>query len=123
MTRTLTFLLLVTSLAGCIEFEGSTIAPYEIYIPNAFSPNGDGVNDTLKPVFPPYTPPIQSYSFEIYDGDLVQVFITTDTAQAWDGTSSHGKTLPEATYYYNLNGKYVTGEKYEVSGGIALMRP
>lgn len=123
MTRILNFLLIVTTLVGCIEFEDSTVAPYAIYIPNAFSPNGDGVNDRLKPVFPSSTPPLQNYNFEIYDGDLVQVFNTTDTAQAWDGTNSNGKTLPEATYYFNLNGEYVTGEKYEVSGGIALMRP
>ncbi|WP_417592763.1 gliding motility-associated C-terminal domain-containing protein [Owenweeksia hongkongensis] len=123
MTRILSFLFLVTALVSCIEAKDSTVAPYGIFIPNAFSPNGDGVNDILKPVFPTSTPPLQSYSFEIYDGDLIQVFNTTDTSKAWDGKSSNGKTLPEATYYFNLNGEYVTGEKYEVSGGIALIRP
>lgn len=124
MTRIALFLLIAT-LVSCTktEIQNSGQRPYDIFVPNAFSPNGDGVNDTFKPIFPDHTPPLESYKLEIYDGDLVEVFNSTDTSMVWDGRSSDGSTLPAATYYLKLYGKYVTGENYDVSGAITLARP
>ena len=71
---------------GCESTSNIFIKRYagaEIYIPNAFTPNGDGRNDVLKVL------PIGYKSFEsmaVYNRWGQQVFITRDWRQGWDGT-------------------------------------
>ena len=55
-----------------------------VYIPNAFSPNGDGINDTWKPEFDD-TLKIKDYNLEIYDRSGVQVFRSSNPNVWWDG--------------------------------------
>ncbi len=80
-----------------------------ITIPNAFSPNGDGVNDVIE------IPNIESYpnnEIAIFNRWGNKVFeagpYTNGVGQTWDGTSEFGgafgeKTVPEGTYYYVLD--------------------
>lgn len=76
------------------------------FIPDGFSPNGDGVNDRffisgLYDIFPDFDLKIFSrYGNIVYEGD--------NDVKAWDGTANHGLTgkgsqLPSGTYYYVLN--------------------
>jgi len=71
---------------GCEKTTNIYIKRYvgaEIYIPNAFTPNGDGKNDVLKVL------PIGYKSFDfmaVYNRLGQQVFITTDWRKGWDGT-------------------------------------
>lgn len=78
---------------------------FNVYVPNAFSPNNDGVNDELLPFVPPQ---IQVISFEmnIFDrwGNLV--FKTTDPTFSWDGRWN-GKEMPIGVYIYSLQMEYI----------------
>ena len=56
----------------------------DVYIPNAFTPNGDGINDTWKPEFSD-TLNVKGYNLEIYDKSGVQVFKSTNPNIWWDG--------------------------------------
>jgi len=79
-------------------FVGTTSFAQDVYIPNAFTPNGDGHNDIWKPVFDD-TLSVNQYDLQIFDRDGVLVFWTNDPVEGWDG-------LPfDTTYVYKLTMK------------------
>lgn len=69
----------------------------ELLIPNAFSPDNDGLNDTFKPLFRGFEP--NKYRMTIYSKWGQKIFSTTDTQVGWDGTMD-GKTVMVGTYAY-----------------------
>ncbi len=66
-----------------------------IFIPNAFSPNGDGTNDEFKPVADCSI----KFSMQIYNKWGSVVFSTEDVADGWDG-SFEGQNAPDGKYSY-----------------------
>jgi gliding motility-associated-like protein len=76
----------------------------ELIIPDAFSPNGDGVNDTYVIVGLEYYP---KNSILIYNRWGTLVYESSPYRNNWDGRSqadmNWGEELPEATYYYILD--------------------
>tara|TARA_R110002126_G_scaffold63790_2_gene163576 strand:- start:4496 stop:4828 length:333 start_codon:yes stop_codon:yes gene_type:complete len=81
-------------------FVGVSASAQEVYIPTAFSPDGDGLNDYWKPVFND-TLKVDSYLLEVYtrNGDLV--FETRDSNQFWDGTYWNSY-VSESLYVYRM---------------------
>ena len=80
---------------------------------NAFSPNGDGVKDTitLLPAIPIQTG-LQEWKIEIQDAKGTTVHTITDTriaAITFDGKDNNGKVLPEGDYRAMLSARYVNG--------------
>lgn len=88
-----------------------------VFVPNAFTPNGDSENDILYV----YGAMIQGLLFRIYDrwGELV--FETTDRNTGWDGTF-RGKLLDPDVYDYYLKVDCVGGLENIIKGNITLMR-
>ncbi|MEQ8706354.1 MAG: gliding motility-associated C-terminal domain-containing protein [Phaeodactylibacter sp.] len=87
----------VTDFLGCSAFY--TILPEYVcspYLPNAFSPNADGRNDTF---FPFVVCPNATYTLQIFDrwGNLV--FESTDSNPEWDG-QINGRAAPIGVYIY-----------------------
>jgi gliding motility-associated-like protein len=66
-----------------VTLEGIKCLP-DIYIPNAFSPNGDGINDSLD-TYIHLDLPLQSYSFKVFDRWGSLVFKSDDISKKWDG--------------------------------------
>lgn len=68
-----------------------------VFIPNSFSPNGDGINDFFYPV---YDSNVQEITLEIFDrwGSLVQ----TVSSEPWNG-ASNGKELPNGVYAWKMH--------------------
>ncbi|HEX6914587.1 MAG TPA: gliding motility-associated C-terminal domain-containing protein, partial [Chitinophagaceae bacterium] len=58
--------------------------PCSVFVPNAFSPNNDGLNDVFKPATQCYT---RDYRFEIYNRFGSKVFSSTDPSRGWDGST------------------------------------
>jgi gliding motility-associated-like protein len=87
----------------------------DVYIPNAFSPNGDGRNDIFIPVFND-TLKIEDYNLEIYDRFGVQIFQSRNPSIGWDG-------LPfDTTYVYRFYMKCKGyNEPIVKSGSITLI--
>lgn len=89
-----------------------------IKVPNAFTPNGDQLNDKIRPlVFCGFT----LTDFAIYNRWGEQVFISQDLATGWDGTFN-GMPCSANTYYYLLRGKNSREEEVVLKGDISLIR-
>lgn len=88
-----------------------------IYIPNAFTPNGDGNNDVLFV----RGPVIEKMLFRVFNrwGELV--FESTSRSVGWDGTFK-GRPCDPDVYDYYLEGVCVGGEEALIKGNITLMR-
>ncbi|MEK6477311.1 gliding motility-associated C-terminal domain-containing protein [Catalinimonas sp. 4WD22] len=96
-----------------------------IYMPNAFSPNGDGLNDRFE-LFGRTALVRQVRQYMIYNrwGELVYYASNFDmNAQDhwWDG-SLNGKVLPPATFVYKIEVEFMDGEVRSYQGSISLIR-
>lgn len=111
----------VTS-GGCkltTSFKVSVIDDPLVVFPNAFTPNGDGINDVFLPVVLGL---FESESFKIFNRWGEMVFSATDFHAGWDGTYQ-GKDEAIGTYVYLLSGKSLSsGKTYFLKGNVVLLR-
>ena len=96
-----------------------------IYLPNAFSPNNDGVNDTFRPQSTPGLN-AQISSFLIFDRWGGAVFKSenrpfSDPANAWDGRKN-GQPLSPGVFTYSLKVVFENDEVYKASGDVLLVK-
>lgn len=112
--------------SGCVASDSiritvvdpSSLDCSEAYLPNVFSPNNDGLNDTYG-ISNPYA--IQELiSFEIFDRWGSRVFATGDPFQRWDGTYQNQKVNPGVLQY---KVRYICqGKEQERFGTLMVMR-
>lgn len=88
-----------------------------IYIPTAFSPNSDGVNDKLKPLGLNFT----AISFSIYDRYGAMVFKGVPGNMAWNGKYKHEDVM-QGVYFYNFKYKNSRGEIKYKHGTVMVLR-
>ncbi|MVM32183.1 T9SS type B sorting domain-containing protein [Spirosoma sp. HMF4905] len=91
-----------------------------VNIPDAFTPNNDGVNDALQ-VFTAY---ITDYEFRIYNRWGEVIFASDNPEQKWDGTY-HGSTYPSMLYPYIITFKsesFPERAKVVKRGSVLLIR-
>lgn len=96
-----TVMLIAENEFGCADTSYATvyvIPETTIYIPNAFTPNNNELND----VFVPVVYDVNSYDFMIFDRWGQLIFRSTKMGEGWDGTRN-GKLCPIDTYVYQLN--------------------
>lgn len=102
---------IVLSRAGC-DIDTATVEvrnPADQF-PNAFTPNGDGHNETFKPLI---TCPADEYQLEIFDRWGRKIFETTDPELGWDGNIK-GQAAPVDTYVYRVQFYTVNGSVREL---------
>ena len=93
------------------------VNPYmTIFIPNSFTPNGDGLNDT----FGVYGESIKQYSMEIYNRWGEKVFESVNINDQWDGTYN-GKSVPEGTYVYKVTAQEASGNNTSRNGTVNII--
>ncbi|MEQ9468337.1 MAG: gliding motility-associated C-terminal domain-containing protein [Ekhidna sp.] len=104
---------------GLILASNAVTVRYElvIYVPTAFTPNGDGVNDTLEL----FGLPTETATTNIYTR-WGQLIYTSDTpSPGWDGTLN-GSLAAEGTYLYEIIFETAGGEKRTQKGTFALIK-
>jgi gliding motility-associated-like protein len=84
---------------------------------NAFSPNGDGVND----LFVTDNAHLIYYRLTIFNRWGNTLYETTDPAAGWNGTYQGGE-VPDGTYFYLLQARGIDQKEYLVKGFISLLR-
>lgn len=121
LTEDTRFTLTAYTTAGCASSATILVKVYKgpaIYVPSAFTPNGDGANDVLRIV----APGIRSINyFGIYDRWGRQVYRTTDLQSTWDGNVS-GAPVPSGTYVYTISAIDMTGRTMTQRGTILIIR-
>jgi gliding motility-associated-like protein len=94
------YIIRVTNGLGCSAEDTLMVRLYRPPVfPNAFSPNGDGINDTWRVTY------LETYStakVEVFDRYGRVVFASTGYDKPWDGTAK-GKPLPVGVYYYVIH--------------------
>ncbi|WP_164851188.1 gliding motility-associated C-terminal domain-containing protein [Larkinella soli] len=87
------------------------------FVPDAFSPNGDGINDR----FAPLAEGISAYRLTVFNRWGEVVFRATETSDGWDGTRQ-GIALPAGSYAYRLEITRVGKRPLEKRGSVLLVR-
>ena len=118
----MTVRLTVTNSDGCSD-DTIQVVPVEdnfaFYVPSAFTPNTDGVNE----VFLPKVNGVANYEFVIYSRDGELIFYTNNPEQGWDGTLD-GKPAPQGVYVWKINyARIGTPEEMKArNGSVTLVR-
>ena len=96
----------------------------KVEFPNAFTPNGDGLNDTFGP-FSNYikNAVVVEFKLIIYDKYGGSVFETDNSNDLWSGRANGGKPVTEGGYIYYLWFKTSQHKVYEQSGSINVVFP
>ncbi len=89
-----------------------------IYVPTAFSPNRDGINDCFVIMSPPN---LTNYKMVIFDRWGEKVFETTDEKTCWDGTYK-GADAQSDSYVYLISFKCYNGANLSKKGTVTVMR-
>lgn len=96
---------------------------FNIYIPNAFTPNADGLNDVFTPVFSAYGLDTKNYDMEIFDRWGHSLFHTNDLLKGWDGTAHNsGEAIKEDVYTFMIRFKDLGGNAHLKTGFVTLVK-
>ncbi len=115
------FTVTVKDADGCTGYDTVKIKAYNgitYYVPNAFSPNGDGDNDIFRPI------PVGIVSteyFRIFNRYGQLLFETRQWMKGWDGTYK-GKPQGAGNYVWIVKGKGLNGRQVEMKGNVVLIR-
>ena len=96
-----------------------TINPQDkiLYIPNAFSPNGDGIND----IFLAYSAGVKEIDFSVFNRWGEKIFFSNDISFGWDGYYK-GSLMPPSVFVYYIQVTYLDGDVRTAKGSVTLVR-
>lgn len=117
----MTYVLTVSTPIGCTTKDTVNIRALKgpaIYVPNAFTPNGDGKNDRFR--FVPVGMKQINY-FRIYNRYGQLVHNSTNPSLGWDGTLN-GRPVSAGTYVWMVSGASQNGSIQELKGTVLLIR-
>ena len=113
--------LIVTNIYGCRDtsFKILFISPDVVYyLPTAFTPNDDNINETFKPIGLAYA---VDYTFVIFNrwGDIL--FKTNNPQQGWDG-KYQSELVEQGLYFYRLEFIGADELRHEEKGNVMILR-
>lgn len=117
---TTTYTLRVTTGQGCFATDDVTLTviPYCVKVMEAFTPNGDGINERWLITNGNC---LQKAKAQVYNRYGSAVFESDDYKNTWDGTYK-GKPLPDGTYYYVISFQLLNGKQVYLKGNVTILR-
>jgi gliding motility-associated-like protein len=114
--------LVATALGGCTDTTELpiTVNPeVTLYVPNAFTPNGDGKND----VFMAVGEEITEFQMTLYDRWGQLIFQSNSMQEGWDGKARGGSdTAQQDVYVWKITAVDFGGKKHQLTGHVSLLR-
>ena len=126
-TETTAYSVTITDLNGCTATDALTIPVNRqrpVYVPNAFSPNDDGINDVLMVFAGKSVVGIRSFLVFSRWGETIYQFYNfapNDPAYGWDGTH-RGKKLDPSVFTWFAEVEFIDGEVKIFEGDVVLVR-
>lgn len=124
ISSTTQYILTANNGNNCIATDTVVVVfkPYEceVFIPDAFSPNGDGINDKIK--VESYCIQPNGFSFRIYDRWGTLVFETFEQDKSWDGNFLNEPLTTSAVFVYVVTGKTIYQDDISKKGNISLIK-
>jgi gliding motility-associated-like protein len=119
VTATITATPRINGCAGNTQSYKITVLPIDkdVFVPNVFSPNGDGRNDLLY-VYGNY---IDKVDMRIFNQWGQQIFTISNKSTGWDGRAN-GAPQPVGVYVYTLKALLTNGKTVNLKGSITLVR-
>ncbi|HEX2617645.1 MAG TPA: gliding motility-associated C-terminal domain-containing protein, partial [Flavobacteriales bacterium] len=95
---------------------------FNVSVPNAFTPNGDGDNDVFRPVMLGFDE--RSLSLEIFDRWGTRIYGSTEATMGWNGSKDNGgEVLPEGVYVWRLIVQNaLSAEREDLFGHVTLLK-
>lgn len=121
ITQDISYVLRITNAAGCTDTDTVKIRAFkgpEIYVPSAFTPNGDGRNDNLKALPAGVS---RFLYFSVYNRWGQMVFQTNDYRLGWDGRIN-GQLSPSASFVWVAEAFDYAGNRMVRKGTVTLIR-
>ncbi|MBR4135308.1 MAG: gliding motility-associated C-terminal domain-containing protein, partial [Bacteroidales bacterium] len=111
----------VTASNQCFEHGDDIVVEYEpceqeLWMPNSFTPDGDGLNDLFLPVFS-YPDEVEEFEMAIYDRWGSVLFMTQEKDRGWDGAG-----VPDGVYVVHIRYKTKRQAPQDVTKSVVLMR-
>lgn len=95
----------------------------KIYIPTAFSPNGDGLNDCFS-ISGTTGDVVNNFRIRVFDrwGNLIFNNLIDSPDCIWDGRDQEGEPLPVGTYLYRITGNDMRGGRQNFEGSVTIYK-
>jgi gliding motility-associated-like protein len=118
---TTNYTMTVTNSDGCTSTDDAlvTVIPYCVKVMDAFTPNGDAIND--KWIVTTGASCTKQVMVKVFNRYGSVVYSNDNYNNDWDGTYK-GKPVPDATYYYMINYKLIDGKTLSVKGDVTILR-
>ncbi|MBS1611112.1 MAG: gliding motility-associated C-terminal domain-containing protein [Bacteroidetes bacterium] len=120
--NSITYIVRATKADGCYGEDNIKVTVFttlpDIFVPSAFTPNGDGRNDILKPICVGIS---KLNYFRIYNRWGQLVFSTSEMGRGWDGLIS-GSQQPTSNFVYIAQGIDYTGKTITKKGNVVLVQ-
>lgn len=117
-----TYVVTAQTIAGCLGTDTITVKIFktgaDIFVPSAFTPNGDGRNDVIRPVMAGIQ---QLNFFRVYNRWGQMVFSTSQASKGWDGTLGGSKQATQ-NFVYMVQAVDYTGKVIVKRGNFVLVR-
>lgn len=112
--------LVVMNRQGCTDTTTNCLIiepDFRLYIPSAFSPNGDNKNEVFKPM----GQYIKSFEMYVFNRWGAQIFYTTDLSNGWNGTVN-GQICPGDVYIYKIIATDSENNQHSYIGNVTLLK-
>ncbi len=120
-TATTTYTVTVKDANNCISTDDAvvTVVPYCVKVLEAFTPNGDGINDRWQVTTNAAC--TNQVIVNIYNRYGSLVYNNENYNNTWDGTYK-GKAIPDGTYYYKIKYQLINGKTVLQQGNVTIIR-
>lgn len=111
-----TYTVELISIEGCATVDSTFVLERcepRIFVPTAFTPDGDGLNDVFKPTVSNLT----SYTIYVYNRWGQSIFTTEFIEEGWDGTFKNSE-VPQGVYFYRIDYKSLQADGTEIEDKI-----